>query len=97
MYPYWYDEYDQQIEEYAARHGLAFYNFLDHVEEMGIDYNTDTYDAGLHLNLQGATKLTTFFGQLLAEEHGLADHRTDPAVADVYNEKLRLYDEEAAK
>ena len=97
VYPYWYDEYDVQIEEYAAKHGLAFYNFLDHVDEMGIDYNTDTYDAGLHLNLQGATKLTTFFGQILAEEHGLADHRTDPAIAEVYNEKLRLYDEEAAK
>ena len=97
VYPYWYDEYDLQIEEYAAQYGLAFYNFLDYVDQMGIDYNTDTYDAGLHLNLDGTTKLTTFFGKILAEEHGLADHRSDPAVADVYNEKLRLYDEEAAK
>lgn len=97
VYPYWYDEYDVQIEEYAAEHGLSFYNFLDHVEEMGIDYNTDTYDAGLHLNLEGATKLTTFFGELLAKEHGLADHRSDPEIGDIYNEKLRLYDEEAKK
>ena len=97
VYPYWYDEYDLQIEEYAAQYGLAFYNFLDYVDQMGIDYNTDTYDAGLHLNLDGTTKLTTFFAEILAENHGLADHRSDPAVADEYNEKLRLYDEEAAK
>lgn len=97
VYPYWYDEYDVQIEAYAAEHGLAFYNFLDYVEEMGIDYNTDTYDAGLHMNLSGATKLTTFFGSILAENHGLSDHRGDPEIADIYNEKLRLYDEEAKK
>ena len=97
VYPFWYDEYDAQIEEYAAEHGLAFYNFLDHVQEMGIDYTTDTYDAGLHLNLSGATKLSCFFADILAENHGLADHRDDPQIADIYDEKLRLYDEEAAK
>ena len=97
VYPYWYDEYDVQIEEYAAEHGLSFYNFLDYVEEMGIDYNTDTYDAGLHLNLEGATKLSAFFASILAEEHGMTDHRADPEIAAVYNEKLRLYDEEAKK
>ena len=97
VYPYWYDEYDVQIEDYAAEHGLCFYNFLDHVEEIGIDYQTDTYDAGLHMNLDGATKLTTWFGRLLAEEHGLEDHRNDPEIAAVYEEKLRLYDEEAEK
>ena len=97
VYPYWYDEYDVQIEDYAAEHGLCFYNFLDHVEEIGIDYQTDTYDAGLHMNLDGATKLTTWFGRLLAEGHGLEDHRSDPEIAAVYEEKLRLYDEEAEK
>ena len=95
VYPFWYDEYDAQMEEYAAEHGLAFYNFLDYVEEMGIDYSTDTYDAGLHMNLSGATKLSTFFAQILAENHGLEDHRNDPEIAAIYDEKLRLYDEAA--
>lgn len=93
-YPYWYDEYDQQIEAYAAEHGLYFYNFLDYVDEIGIDYQTDTYDGGLHLNLSGATKLTGFFGEILAQEHGMEDHREDPAIAAIYEEKLKQYDEE---
>lgn len=93
-YPYWYDEYDQQIEAYAAEHGLYFYNFLDDVDEIGIDYQTDTYDGGLHLNLSGATKLTGFFGEILAQEHGMEDHREDPAIAAIYEEKLKQYDEE---
>ena len=97
VYPYWFDEYDAQIESYAAEHGLTFYNFLDYVDEIGIDYSVDTYDGGLHMNLTGATKLSTFFAHILAENHGLEDHRNDPETAPVYDEKLRLYDEEANK
>ena len=97
MYPFWYDEYDAQIEDYAARNGLAFYNFLDYVDQIEIDYSRDTYDAGLHLNLTGATKLSVFFASILAENHGVEDHRNDPEIAAVYDEKLRLYDEEANK
>ena len=89
VYPYWYDQYDAQIEEYAAKHGLAFYNFLDHVEEIGIDYQVDTYDAGLHMNLSGATKLSTYFAKILSEQHGLPDHRGDVA----FDELLKAYDE----
>lgn len=93
VYPHWYEEYDAQIEEYAAKHGLVFYNFLDYVSEIGIDYLTDTYDAGLHLNLDGAEKLSVYFARILAENHGIEDRRNDPTVSAVYDEKLRLYDE----
>ena len=88
-YPYWYEQYDAQIEEYAAKNGLSFYNFLDNVEEIGIDYQTDTYDAGLHMNLEGATKLSAYFAKILSENHGLPNHSGDP----VWDEMLKAYDE----
>ncbi len=96
QYPYWYDEYNEQIVEYAEEYGLAFYNFLEYVDEIGIDYSTDTYDAGLHLNLYGAVKLSDFFADILAQNHGVTDHRDDWEVAAVYDEKLRIYDEAIA-
>ena len=89
VYPYWYDEYDAQIEEYAAKHGLSFYNFLDNVEEIGIDYQVDTYDAGLHMNLSGATKLSSYFAKILSEKHNVPDHRGDAT----FDELLKAYDE----
>ena len=92
VYPFWYDEYDTQIREYADKHGLAFYNLLDHVDAIGIDYTADTYDGGLHMNLTGATKLSRYFAGILAENHGLADHRNDPAVAETYDRLLSEYD-----
>lgn len=97
LYPYWYDEYDAQIEDYAAEHGLSFYNFLERSEEIGLDFSKDTYDGGYHLNLSGAVKLSRYFGDILAEGHGVEDHRQDPETASVYDQKLQVYDEAIAE
>lgn len=93
LYPYWYDEYDAQIAAFAEEHGLAYYNFASLAEEIGLDYSTDTYDGGLHLNLTGTVKLCDYFGDILAENHGVADHRHDARIAEINNEKLKQYDE----
>ena len=94
LYPYWFEEYDAQIADYAAANGLTYYNFTACLEEIGLDFQTDTYDAGLHLNYSGTVKLCDYFGRILAENHGCADHRQDPEVSAVYDEKLRRYDAE---
>jgi len=62
LYPYWYPEWEKQVEEYASSHHLDYLNFLELTEDIGLDYTTDTYDAGLHLNASGAEKLTHYFG-----------------------------------
>lgn len=92
LYPYWYEEYDAQIKEYADKYGLSFYNFVEASDEIGLDFVTDTYDGGYHLNLSGAVKLSRYFGNILAKEHGFLDRRQDPAIAAVYDKKLLEYD-----
>lgn len=93
LYPYWYEEYEEQIREYAAAYGLSFYNFVERAEEIGLDFSEDTYDGGYHLNLSGAVKLSRYFGSILTEGHGLEDRSGDPEVAAVYDKKLQGYDE----
>lgn len=93
LYPYWYEQYDAQIAEFAKKHGLAYYNFTKEVETIGLNFQTDTYDAGLHLNLAGAQKLSRYFANILAENHGIADRRNDPAISALYEEKLTRYEE----
>lgn len=90
VYPYWYDEYDENIEKYAKNNNLDYYNFLDVTDEIGIDYNEDTYDGGLHLNLSGATKLSKYFAKILEERYNLTDYSKDL----VYEEKLEKYNKE---
>ena len=96
IYPIWYDEWDAQIAEYADIHGLAYYNLYALAEEIGIDWNLDTYDAGLHLNVWGAEKLSRYFGQLLTEQHGLTSQRGDAVLESVWAEKCAAYEAEKA-
>lgn len=97
LYPYWYEEYDEQVMEYAEKYGLTYINFLDCADEAGIDYSTDTYDAGLHMNLSGAEKLAVYFGKILSEEYGVPDRRDDAALSAVWEGKIEEYDAEIAK
>jgi hypothetical protein len=96
VYPCWYDEWDQQIEDYAAKNGLTYINFLEHSDETGIDMRTDTYDMGLHLNLSGAEKSSAYLGGILSRDFGLADHRGDTELSAVWSEKVDAYNAEKA-
>ena len=82
---------------YAAKYKLDYINFLEHTDEIGLDYNVDTYDAGLHLNVYGAEKLTRYLGEYLKENTDLQDLRSNEAVAEEYNQKLLEYRERLAK
>ena len=91
---YWYDEWDAQIADYAEKNQLSYYNFIPLCDEIGIDWQTDTYDVGVHLNVFGAEKLTAYFGKILAEKHGLVDHRADASLSAVWQDKLDAYYQE---
>lgn len=94
LYPHWYDEWDQQMVDYAAEYGLTYINFLDHIDEIGLDFSTDTYDQGLHLNLSGAEKLSDYFGTIL-QEAGVPDRREDEELSAVWAEKCAAYHAQA--
>lgn len=91
LYPAWYDQWEQQMEDYAAEHGLKYYNFLEMTEEIGLDFTQDTYDAGLHLNLSGAEKLSRYFGEILIRDCGLASRRGEEALERRWEQKLADY------
>lgn len=94
LYPYWYEEWEAQVAEYAAAHNLEYLNFLELSGQIGIDYSTDTYDAGLHMNLSGAEKLSAYLGEYLAKEAGLPDRREENRLREIWEEKIAAYEEE---
>ena len=95
--PVWWDEWDAQVEQYAQENDLLYINFLDHEEEIGIDWEHDTYDAGLHLNVYGAEKLSRYFGQILVDECGVTDRRSETELTEIWAEKVKkYYDRKAA-
>ena len=90
---YWYDEWEEQIVDYAQKKGLSYYNFIPLCEEIGIDWQTDTYDAGFHLNVYGAEKLTVYFGKILEDRHDINSRKDEPDTAKRWNEYLNIYNE----
>ena len=84
------------MEEYAEKNDLLYINFLELQEEIGIDWNTDTYDTGLHLNVYGAEKLSKYFGRILSDDCGIKDRREDTAVNDLWKDKVTAYKERKA-
>ncbi|MCR4904264.1 MAG: SGNH/GDSL hydrolase family protein [Butyrivibrio sp.] len=91
LYPYWYDEWEVQIEDYAARHNLKYYNFLEYKDRMRLDFNTDTYDGGLHLNVYGAEKMAYYLGYILENDCHLESRRGDEKLEKLWEEKLSAY------
>ncbi len=88
---WWYDEWDSQICDYADEYGLDYYNFIGN-DDIGIDWSHDTYDAGVHLNVFGAEKMTKYFGAILAEKHGVESLKSDIETSEVWNEKVKEYE-----
>ena len=87
---WWYDEWDAQVESFACERNISYYNFIGD-EGVGIDWQTDTYDGGAHLNVYGAEKLTERFGDILSTIHGVEDKRADVATSKIWEEKLEYY------
>lgn len=94
LYPYWYDQWDEQVKDYAEENNLMYINFLELIDEIGIDYKTDTYDAGLHMNLSGAEKLSVYLGRILSEEIGIPDRRGDEELSAIWEQNIEDYEAE---
>ena len=89
----WFDEYEEQVETYAEQYHLPYINYLELVDEIKLDYSTDTYDGGLHMNLSGARKLSKHMGKYLTENFSLRDLRDDRQYAEVWEEKVKFYNQ----
>ncbi|MCI6654914.1 MAG: SGNH/GDSL hydrolase family protein [Clostridium sp.] len=89
--PKWFDEYEQQVQEYAKANNLDYINYLKLADIVGMDYNTDTYDGGLHMNLSGAKKLSKHIGKFLSEKCDVKDHRNEKKYAEVWKKKTAFY------
>ncbi len=94
MYPAWVEPWEEQIMEFAAEKGILYINTLLSMDEIGLDMSTDTYDEGLHLNVYGAEKLSSWLGGRLKEQYALTDFRNDERLAAVYNQRLEEYHKE---
>ena len=93
LYPHWYDQWDEQVRDFAAANNVPYINYIYLRDQIGLDMSVDTYDAGLHLNLSGAEKFADYIGQYLVDNYDLTDYREVPEVAQMWQDDILFYDE----
>lgn len=93
LYPYWYEQWDEQVRDFAAANDIPYINYIYLRDQIGLDMSVDTYDAGLHLNLSGAEKFADYIGQYLVTNYDLTDYRQVADVALMWEDDILFYDE----
>lgn len=82
------------MEQLVEENGYSFVNFNDHLDEIGLDFEKDFFDAG-HVNTVGAAKCSSFAGSLL-EQYGISDKRSMAgyeSYGEAYENYLEMYAE----
>ena len=97
LHPHWYEEWDEKMVTYADKHDIRYYNFIDAIDEIGLDFTQDTSDAGIHLNVYGAEKFADYLGNLLKTELELTDYRQNEKISQWWNPLIEKYKEEKEK
>lgn len=87
---------NKAVSEYAREKSLVWLDMNYLLEEIGINWKTDSLDKGDHLNFSGAEKVTKYLGRYLSDKYKLPDHRGDSAYA-AWAEESLVYEEKAAK
>lgn len=63
------------LEEFARENALPYVDLNLKYRDIGIDWKTDSYDKGDHLNINGARKVTEYIGKYLSDNYRLPDRR----------------------
>lgn len=91
LYPHWYEQWDEQVSNFAHENHIPYINYIYLRDRIGLDMSVDTYDAGLHLNITGAQKFADYLGSYLVRSFDLTDYREDLEVSALWEEDIEFY------
>ena len=83
----------EKMTEWTKENNINYLDFNMMLDEVGINFKTDTPDGGMHLNISGAIKLSNYIGKYLDDNYELPDHRGDSKYQS-WDESLEKYIEE---
>ena len=81
----------QIVSEYAREEGIDFLDLNPLTQDLKIDWKTDSYDGGDHLNLSGAEKVTDYLGEYLKQRYHFSAPSAGADVRDSWKAGLKEY------
>lgn len=82
----WTQQKSEIVKELASEYDLPFIDLALDLDKTGVDFTKDTYDNGVHLNISGAEKVTSYFETFLLENYEL-EQNPNP----MWDEMLKKY------
>jgi hypothetical protein len=64
------------IEEYIRQNGYEYYDVMDDLDKLNLDFTADFYN-NMHTNYNGGKKYTKYFAQYIQKKYKLPDRRND--------------------
>lgn len=86
----WTYEKHNGVTTFSDEHDVPYLDMNLMAEEVGIDWEQDSFDGGDHLNYSGAMKVTSYLGNYLKEHYVLEDHRGQVQYK-TWTEDLKVY------
>ena len=71
--------------------GIDFLDLNPLTQDLKIDWKTDSYDGGDHLNLSGAEKVTDYLGEYLKQRYHFSTPLPAPMCGDSWKAGLKEY------
>ena len=68
---------NEEMARWANQNKVPFLDLNLFVEEMDINWKTDTKDEGYHMNIYGAEKISKYMGEYLKQHYQLVNHKKD--------------------
>lgn len=92
----WSKDLSDKTMEFAKNNELEFIDLNLYTRELGLDWKKDTADAGDHLNVYGAEKVSKYLGKIIQEKYDIPNRKEDPNYASWY-EDSKIYHEDKEK
>jgi hypothetical protein len=80
----------QDVSALAVENDVPFLNFLENPDALQLDAYKDFWD-GIHLNMYGSAKLTTFLGTYIRNNYDIPDRSTDSKYTGRLNKVVSNY------
>lgn len=91
----WSAKKHNEIEKYSNNNNLNFID-LNTDDNISMDWDNDSSDGGIHLNIYGAEKVGDYLTKYILQNYELTDHRDDPEYTD-WNDDLERYNDKKGK
>lgn len=89
----WSKDLSDKTFEFAIEQNLEFVDLNLCLDEMQFDWKTDTSDAGDHLNVYGAEKVSKYLGKILSDKYNIPNRKEDLNYSTWY-EASKIYNED---